>query len=323
MRQLDGQDRLCGAEINSITNLVQRGYFDSNNARIVFCHSMTEDGRNVALILMEYFSLSGYETESYEIQDLHDADPGLFRTRGLRNLAKTISRVILERGTDYCAINATGGYKAQIAIAVLLGQALGVPVFYKHEKFNEIIAFPPMPVALDLSLWMRNSGLFFLLDRETVCEKDVAEHWDERLEALVERVEIDGSNYLELSPIGQIFHETFRGRYWSDRDRVLPPPALEKRKPHLGDHDWGNAREPILAFMNAVNKIPYVRHCRTHYWNPDLPSPNIFRLKGEEIEGVFSNGTWTVKIKVETTAVTPGQREACVADLNNWLTTGK
>ncbi|MBE3573778.1 MAG: putative CRISPR-associated protein, partial [Moorella humiferrea] len=228
-------------------------------------------------------------------------------------------RVILERGASFCAINATGGYKAQIAIAVLLGQALGVPVYYKHERFNEIIAFPPMPVALDFSLWMSKSGLFFLLDRGTVREDDVAEDWDERLEALVERVEIDGVNYLELNPTGQIFHETFQGRYRSDRDRVLPPPALEKRRPHLTDHDWGNSRESILSFLSAVTERPYVNHCRTHYWNPDLPSPNYFRLKGEEIEGIFSNGTWTVKIIVETTAVTPGQREACVADLNNWL----
>jgi hypothetical protein len=43
----------------------------------------------------------------------------------------------------------------------------------------------------------------------------------------------------------------------------------------------------------------------------------LFRLRGEDIEGVFSNGSWTVKIIVETSATTTGQREACIADLNH------
>ena len=81
--------------------------------------------------------------EAREIDDLQDADPKRFRTKGLRNLAKVVCGVIRDYGAANCAINATGGYKAQIAIAVLMGQALGVPVYYKHERFDEIIAFPP------------------------------------------------------------------------------------------------------------------------------------------------------------------------------------
>src|SRR5438093_1489422 len=83
----------------------------------------------------------------------------------VRNLAKAVCQIIRDHGASSCAINATGGYKAQIAIAVLMGQALGVPVYYKHERFDEIIAFPPMPVALDFEVWMRLSGLLFALER--------------------------------------------------------------------------------------------------------------------------------------------------------------
>jgi hypothetical protein len=39
------------------------------------------------------------------------------------------------------------------------------------------------------------------------------------------------------------------------------------------------------------------------------------------IEGVYSNGTFTVKFRVETSAQTPGQQAAVVAALNEWLTT--
>jgi putative CRISPR-associated protein (TIGR02619 family) len=316
---IPGITRLCGAEVNSITDLIARGYC-AENSKLVFCHSATADGRHIANILQHYYKAKGHQSESQEIEDLQDANPKLFRTKGLRNLAKTVSKIVREQDANFCAINATGGYKAQIAIGVLMGQALGVPVYYKHELFSEIIAFPPMPIGLDFSLWLEKSGWLTALDRgEMVSWQEVKPDWDERMEALVERTQVDSKEYLELSPTGQIFHETFKGRFESDRDRVLPPPVQnnQKEQPRLPNHSWGNARTPILNFLEKiVAECPYVRACRTDYWNPDLSSPLLFRLKGDQIEGTYSNGTWTVKFIVETSANTPGQSAACVADLN-------
>jgi len=326
LAQLPGSTRLCGAEINSVTDLIERGYCQKRST-LFFCHSDTDEGRQVAQIMRRYYDSQDYPVELRGIADLQDRDPKRFRTKGLRNLAKAVCRIIRERGAPYCAINATGGYKAQIAIGVLMGQALGVPVYYKHELFSEIIAFPPMPISLDQALWMRHSGLLAALDRhEVLREADLdLEDWDERLETLVERVTIDGDTYLEISPTGQIFHETFQGRFESDCDQFLPPaiPVARKAKPTLNDHSWGNARGFIVDFMQRlIDECPYVLGCRTHYWNPNLSRACLFRLKGEDIEGVFSNGSWTVKIIVETSATTVGQREACIADLNhrigNW-----
>ncbi len=323
LARFPGATRLCGAEINSIANLIAHDYCQARST-LCFCHSDTDEGLQVARIIQHYYELQGFPVVLYPIADLQDQDPKRFRTKGLRNLAKTVCRIVRERGAPYCAINATGGYKAQIAIGVLMGQALGIPIYYKHELFSEIIAFPPMPISLDHSLWMRYSGLLAALDRQGMsCEVDFdLEDWDERLETLVERVPIDGETYLEISPTGQIFHETFQGRFESDRDQFLPPPvhAARKAKPTLNDHSWGSARGPILAFMQSlIDECPYVQGCRTHYWNSDLSRTSLFRLKGEEIEGVLSNGSWTVKIIVETSAATAGQRDACIADLNHRL----
>src|SRR5207237_5612422 len=99
------------------------------------------------------------------VPGLQDANAREFRTRGLRNLARLLASTLREYGPEYCAINATGGYKAQIAIAVLLGQALQVPVYYLFERFPEIISFPPMPVSLDLDLWTEHADLFTALAR--------------------------------------------------------------------------------------------------------------------------------------------------------------
>ncbi|MCL1465980.1 putative CRISPR-associated protein [Argonema galeatum] len=330
--RVPGTTRLCGAEINSITDLIQREYC-TKNCTLFFCHSATPDGQHIAEILRRYYKQKGHHTEPQEIEHLQDAQPKLFRTKGLRNLAKKMSRIIYDKKAQFCAINATGGYKAQIAIGVLMGQALEVPVYYKHELFSEIIAFPPMPISLDFRLWLEKSELLTALERwekikgmvarqdleQMVAWQDVDEEWDERMEALVERVDIDGKVYLEISPTGQIFHETFKGRFESVRSRVLPSPVLEneKRTPRLSNHGWGNARKPILDFLQKiVDECPYVRTCYGDYWNPTLPSPVLFRLRGEEIEGIFSNGTWTVKFIVETSANTPEQRAACVADMN-------
>lgn len=323
LSKLPGNVRLCGAEINSITDLIERKYC-TNNCHLVFCHSATPEGLQIAKILEHYYQIKGHKVDLEEIKDLQDKNPKLFRTKGLRNLTKSISRIVQEKGSQFCAINATGGYKAQIAIGVLMGQALGVPVYYKHEQFSEIIAFPPMPIGLDFSLWLEISGWLIALDRpsEMVAQEDIEEDWNEKMESLFERVEMDGKIYFELSPTGQIFHETFKGRFESDKDAVLPPPVPnhQKQPPDLTSHGWENARNPILNLLQKItDSCSYVRLCRTHYWNKDLPAPTLFRLKGEQIECIFSNGTWTVKFFVETSANTQGQRAACIADLNNRL----
>lgn len=326
---IPGTTRLCGAEINSITDLIQRGYC-ADQSSVVFCYSQTDEGRDISEILKYYYTEKGHHTNLQEIEHLQDKEPKLFRTKGLRNLAKKVSEIVRNQDPRFCAINATGGYKAQIAIGVLMGQALGVPVYYKHEFFSEIIAFPPMPISLDFSFWLEKNGLLGALERvensnEMLAWDEVAEDWDERMEALVERVEMDGVVYLELSHTGQIFHDTFKGRFASERDRILPQivPNNEKEQPRLPNHNWGNAQTPILNFLQKIiDECSYVRACRTDYWNPDLSLSSLFRLKGDKIEGIFSNGTWTVKFIVETSANTSGQRAACVADLNrmaeNW-----
>jgi putative CRISPR-associated protein (TIGR02619 family) len=317
-------ERLCGAEINSIDSMVERGYV-AHDCGLFFLHSDTDDGRSIATILKAYFEKRGHvPVETVEVPDLQDKDPRRFRTKGLRNLARNICHVIRERSTSACAINATGGYKAQIAIGVLLGQAIGVPVYYKHELFSEIIAFPPMPVALDFEVWMRASGMLYGLEgaSDPVPVSHYAEEWNEKYESLVERVEIDGQDYLELSATGQIFHETFRERFRCVRDEILPPPvpASQKTAPRLEQAGWPGKHPDVERFMtNVTNQVPQVVCCATSYYNPDLPERTRFRESRGGIEGIYSDGSFTVKFDVQTSAKTPGQRAAVVAALNELL----
>lgn len=314
-------ERACGAEINSVASLVANGYA-SHDAGVYLFHSDTHAGRQIATALRTYFNSRGHSpVEVVPIPDLQDDDPKRFRTKGLRNLAKAICGVVRNHSAASCAINATGGYKAQIAVAVLLGQALGIPVYYMHERFSEIIPFPPLPVALDFQLWMRASGLLAALDREPQAKALFLDEWEEKYESLVNTESVDGTDYIELSPTGQIFHETFRERFRTERDQVLPSPATRKLDPALHDHAVINLlRDELLRHLSAVtNEVPAVVRCVTNYCHPQLNEPARFRLKGEDIEGIYTDGTRTVKFKVETTATTPGQRDALLAVLNEWI----
>ncbi|MCI0457635.1 MAG: putative CRISPR-associated protein [Gemmataceae bacterium] len=324
LRRLSPASRTCGAEINSIASMIDKEYVPGD-CGLFFLHSDTTDGRSIADILKSYYQGKGHApVETIDVPDLQDQDPKRFRTKGLRNLARKICGVIRERSATACAINATGGYKAQIAIGVLLGQAIGVPVYYKHELFSEIIAFPPMPVALDFEVWMRASGMLYDLERtsEPTSAAIYADEWDEKYESLIERIQIDGQDYLELSPTGQIFHETFRERFRTARDQVLPPsvPPAQKRPPRLEKAGWPGEHPEVERFMSRVtSEVPQVGHCATFYYNPDLAERTRFRVGRDGIEGIYSDGSFTAKFRVETTAQTPGQQAAVVASLNEWL----
>jgi putative CRISPR-associated protein (TIGR02619 family) len=320
LSDLPATERLCGAEVNALASLVAHGHATAD-AGLFFFHSDTADGRAIAHVLVELFRLRGHAPcEAVCVPDLQDADPKRFRTKGLRNLAKLLAAKVREYGPGAVAVNATGGYKAQIAVAVLMGQAVGVPVYYMHERFSEIIAFPPLPVAFDFELWARASGLLAALEREPH-PRAAFDEWDERYESLVEAETIDGTEYLELSATGQVFHDTFRERFRTARDQVLPPPAVSKRAPKLTDHGVINRlRGELTRFLQgATEAVPAVGGCEVTYCNPDLPEPSRFRVKGEEVEGIYSDGTATVKFRIETTAVTAGQRAAVAAALNEWL----
>lgn len=321
LSQLPPTLRLCGAEINSIADLLQRGYA-APNATIVFCHSDTEDGGAIATLLSQYYETLGHPTAQHRITALQDHDPKAFRTDGLRNLVKQISQLLHTHRAEYCAINATGGYKAQIAIAVLLGQALRVPVYYKHERFSEIIAFPPMPISLDFDLWIAHNGWLTALGRDThgqIPWEPLQEEWSEALEPLVERDTINGQVYVALSPTGQVFYEAFKERLLPGMALQLPPPVppQQKRKPQMSEHNWGNAREAIARYLQQITEsCPYVTGCRTFKWNPHLSTVNAFRLRGESLEGTLSNGTWTVWFAIDTSGTAPGELQACLLDLN-------
>ena len=321
---LDPLDRQCGAEINSIQAMIAED-FVADNPQICLFHSETQQGKDIALFLRRYLHSEDHYRQVpqlHEISRLRDSSPRVFRTKGLRTLVRELCGAIKEYGPAACAINATGGYKAQIAIAVMIGQALNVPVYYKHEFFAEksIISFPPLPIALDEQVWLKNRSLFHDLHQEDdfVPADRFAGEWEEVLESLIERDSQEGRDFLMLSPAGELMHEKFRER--PDIESPGLKDAPRKGRATMGKDDFSKGQNEIRTFMQKViDQNRFVVSCNCFYANPDLPSPTGFRITAKGVTGIYSDGSFTAKFGVTTTAESEAQEDVAVSELNRWL----
>jgi putative CRISPR-associated protein (TIGR02619 family) len=265
--RLDPSNRDCGAEINSINSIVA-GKGLSSRLYLFLLVSDTPDGRNIGEVLRHYFEEKncpiGFGKVFVEIlEGLRDDDIHAFKARGLKNLVKTISRIVRDYSSETVAINATGGYKAQISFAGMIGQALDLPVYYLFERFSDVIVLPPQPVSLNLGLWLEQYDIFERLeDAETLSDGELQAHSPPpSILELLEDVEIDGRKYWGLTAVGQLFHE--RCRYYfqkhdktvSSCDKDETPP--DKKAIKLSGNHHGN--DILLSVAKKLVHSPYVR----------------------------------------------------------------
>ncbi len=318
-------ERLCGAEINSINSIVEKGHLAKKSV-LKLLTSDTENGRFIGELLYHYFKNSKnknrFENVDYEVvQGLTDEDVKSFKNDGLKNLVRLICKTVRSYGSDRILINATGGYKAQISFAGMIGQALEIPVCYMFERFAEVIELPPQPVSFDLSLWLDNAEIFYDLDAgiETDNMRDLP---DKRYDPLVEHIQEGKKHLYALSPAGQLFHESFRYRFSRQASAVLPKPSsmpAEKKKIKYEDDNRGK-HAGLENYLDKIKTVSYVDGIYTHYYNPDLTKPNRFRKSSKgvknQLEGWFSNAGALTKFDIMTTAETSRELQACIADLN-------
>lgn len=243
--------RICGAEINSIDEAVKRQKV--NLEHIHFFVSDTEEGRQTGEVLETYIIERGFEglktCQPHVIEALQDAKPARFRVYGLRNLVRELGKLVNQFAAETLVIDATGGYKAQIAIAVVFGQALGIPVLYRHERFSEIIDFPPMPIMFNYDLLGQNADLLAAFENGAALSLSEIGGIDERIRVLLEEIEVDGENLFELGAVGQIFLTGFRLRFPKQR-QLKPVPADTKKPPTFhDDHHYPK------GFKDFVTKV--------------------------------------------------------------------
>ncbi len=256
--------RVCGAEINTIEEVRKKNWLALE--RIFFLVSDTPEGNNTGKLLQAYCKQRtdlGLRAVDYcVIEQLQDERPKDFKQHGLRNLVRLAGECIRKAGGPaYVAIDATGGYKAQIAIAVLLGQVLNIPVSYRHESFSEMIDFPPLPVTFDYGILARNADLLTDFERGEALSSNELAPLDEKLRVLLTEVSVNGESLYELSPIGQIYVTGFRLRNPKpialiEAEDRKPPTFREDHYP-TGFKDFVQKVCNDNSWIRAANSIPY------------------------------------------------------------------
>lgn len=321
----DPKEKLLGAEINSITSILHEKYLDQLG-HLYFLHSETEDGSFLVKVFKQYFEQRANANrfdlvEHKVIEGLTDKEPKRFKKEGLRNLVREVAALVRRFGNNRIVINATGGYKAQISFAGMIGQALEIPVCYMFERFDEVIELPPQPISLDFSFWLEHVDQFFDLSQDEI-DIDPRQE-DHRFESLVEYIPVNNSGIIGLSPVGQLFHESFKHKFFRQKEQMLPPVSglsLEEKKIKYEDDNEGK-HTGLANYLEKILEKPYVKRIYTHYYNPDLPMRNTFRhsKSGDisQLEGIYSDKKKTTKFDVVTTAKNKSHRDAVIADLSS------
>ncbi len=194
----------ASAETNALSRIIQP------EDKLVFLHSHTDVGRLCAETLCGFFKKAGHQAEPLEITDL-DYTESRFKMRGLLSLVAAMIRTInAERKAGReVIINATGGFKAEIAYATLVGLLFDVPVYYIHEAFKDIIAMPPTPIAWDMRLIDEHEEFFDWITQEMRTVREA----DQRLKTLPQEIHLlieEEDGFCMLSPTGEAFFEAYR-----------------------------------------------------------------------------------------------------------------
>lgn len=135
--------------------------------RVVLFASETQDGQACALAVAEYLEINGFTARVETIQGLQTTDAQLFRKHGVVEFIKRAAKYIDDNGSDGCILNPTGGFKALVPYAVLLGMIKRVRCSYIFEFSSEIIDLPPLPVDFARSNLEAIKEVMTLIERES------------------------------------------------------------------------------------------------------------------------------------------------------------
>ncbi len=245
------------AETNSLSRLLQEG------DHIVFLHSDTSEGERCARLLKAHYERKGYKAEIKKVPDLNYQE-SRFKMRGLRSLvAVLIEQVESERkkGREVM-INATGGFKAEIAYATLVGLLFNLPVAYIHERFNDLVEMPPMPIAWDYSLLAEHEDFFRWINADLRKAEEVDRIMRGR-PAELRMLLAEEEGYMFLSPAGEAFYRAFQQRM----AEVVATPIL------LSQRAWSAYERMTEEERDQVKD--YLRRLRLPEWrrrNSDQPA---------------------------------------------------
>ena len=255
-------DTKASAESNALIRLIQ------NQDKLVFLHSETEEGQKCASVLMSYYNNKGYEVEEREVEGLN-YEQSKFKMQGLRFLVDSLIKIIekeKQNGREVL-INATGGFKAEIAYATMIGLLMKVPVYYIHEIFDDIIEMPSSPIDWDYSFIAEFEDFFEWISadlRKVETVKNKLSEIESRIKSYSEitnksvndiRLLLnEEEDFMTLSPAGETYFRTFRNFKYSSEKADIYLSNQAKRKYENMKPDLKNNYKKIFQKL-AIKKL--------------------------------------------------------------------
>jgi len=194
----------ASAETNSLLKIAHP------NEEIVLLYTSTLEGERCAVEVQRY--LQSQKWSQVHLRKLPlEKNEAQFESHGLRELVNILIDEIGkgQREKREVIINATGGFKAEIAYTTMVGMIFEVPVKYIYQDFQKPITFPALPVSWNIDLLLGYDSFFQWLDEEPRKQLEV----EQRLKAIPEPerdrviallLTPDSEGCIYLSPAGEI-----------------------------------------------------------------------------------------------------------------------
>nr|WP_321500819.1 putative CRISPR-associated protein [uncultured Dethiosulfovibrio sp.] len=317
LKTLDIRDRACGAEINGLACMMDELPNLLDPKEVFLYVSDTDEGRFVGkaleIAIAQKFDIT--EVKAICIEGLDPDSTDVFRRKGLKNLVMRLASDVRLKGSSRCMINATGGFKVEVGLAQALASAVGVPSYYKFEFSPKGMLVPPLPVGLDVGLWLRlNESLNSLSDEplmnkglDRLMESIYNSHDRERFLMLLEDVTLDkGDRLYALSALGELFRTLAKNSFWEREEDFIPPPLPLGRKTKKVQHSSSEAHllqfEAKHGIGEKLLELPFVSKVRSNYYNKDgrtLKRCHVKNRSQNEIEVEWGNNMGIIKYILE------------------------
>jgi putative CRISPR-associated protein (TIGR02619 family) len=298
----------ASAETNSLPKIA------TPDDAVVMLYTATPEGERCAKQIESY--LKSKDWRNLRLRKLQlEQNEAQFERKGLRNLVDTIIDEInkAQRERHEVIINATGGFKAEIAYTTMVGMIFQVPVKYIYQDFEKPITFPVLPITWNLDLLIEYDRFFGWLDEEPRTQSEV----EQRLKAVSsdDRGRIqqllsppDSEQYIYLSPAGDILWKRLR----QVREVVVeePPPserkASEKLSTSLQDKKHHFPRG-TKEFAERVAALPAVEEII----GGNFENTTLKRVKSVSDDGVirvlWADNEKAANLTIRTTALGQAQ----------------
>ncbi len=196
--------RAC-AETNTLERILKQG--DS----IIFIHSETEEGRICAEALKAFYSGRGYWADTKVVKDLK-YDERRFSIIGLHSLINMLIEIFESerRSGNDVVLAATGGFKAEMAYATVASLLYGVEVYYIHERFNDVISLPAIPIFFNPDIWIKHEKNIEEIAQAPKTKEELEEMFGkEDLKYFWALLDVAGEGRYRLSPVGWLIYRVF------------------------------------------------------------------------------------------------------------------